>query len=590
MRWSIESKITAGFAGALLLILIIGLIARQNAVQFLNTNQQVTRTFQVLNEIEGVLLSITTAESEARAYFVSEDEYFIDTSQNAQVEASQGIQNLRTLTLDNPDQQALLDELEASTNERLTLLNTAIEAQQRGGAEERNQVTVPGRGRELMNAVRATAFAMIDTENTLLANRTQTVQSSGQMTLLAFAVLTLIIAAMLIVMFAFIRRDITGRRRVEAVLASERNLLQTLMDNLPDSVYIKDTNSRFITNNKTHRQIMGAPNLEKMIGTTDFDWFPKDLATLYFEGEQEMFRNNIESITREDPVIDAAQNHLWYLSTKVLLRDQNKRITGLVGISRNITEHKRREDEIHRLNHELEVGVRDLIALNQELEAFSYSVSHDLRAPLRAMSGFSRIVAEEYAATLPPEAIRYLSIIRSNAEQMGQLIDGLLTFSRLSRQALSKQTVKPAELAQQVIDELHEEQSGRQVEITIADDMPAFQADPILLRQVYANLIGNAFKFTKNCETARIEIGWQQGENGLKEYFVKDNGAGFDIQYANKLFGVFQRLHRVDEYEGTGVGLAIVQRILHRHGGSIRAEAEVNKGATFYFTVEGKSA
>jgi len=589
MRWSIESRITIGFVASITLIVVIGVIVQRNAIQFLAITEEVNHTLQVLNDIEEVLLSITTAESEARTYFVTEDETFVTSFENAQASVGEHLQSVRTLTADNPTQQQLLDEVELLVNERLLLLRQLVEAQQRGGVEEREQVSIPGRGRTAMNAVRDATNAMKDVENALLSDRAEVAQLRGQTTLLTLAVLTLLIGAMLLLVYYFIRRDITGRRRVEATLATERNLLQTLMDNLPDSVYIKDTKSRFVTNNKSHRSVMGAESVEKVIGTTDFDWFPKELATLYFEGEQEMLRTHNNIITREDPVVDAANNKQWYLSTKVLLRDQNEQITGLVGISRDITEHKRREDEIHRLNHELELSVRDLLGLNQELEAFSYSVSHDLRAPLRAMSGFSRIVVEEYAAQLPAEAIRYLSIVQANAEQMGQLIDGLLTFSRLSRQALSKQTVNTAELARQVVGELNAEQEGRQIEIIIADDLPPCQADPILLRQVYANLIGNAFKFTKKCDAARVEIGWQSLENGMKEYFVKDNGAGFDIQYANKLFGVFQRLHRVDEFEGTGVGLAIVQRIIHRHGGGIRAEAEVDKGATFYFTVEGIS-
>lgn len=241
--------------------------------------------------------------------------------------------------------------------------------------------------------------------------------------------------------------------------------------------------------------------------------------------------------------------------------------------------------EVQRYATDLEQRVADRTA---QLEAFSYSVSHDLRAPLRAMDGFSRILLEDYAPDLPDEVQRYLGLVRSSAQQMGNLIDHLLAFSRLGRQPLKKQRVMPGELVEDVLTELSHEQADREVEITV-EDLPPCQADPTLLRQVFVNLLQNALKFTKQRDVARIEVGFDD-QYGEQAYFVKDNGVGFDMQYADKLFGVFQRLHRVEDYEGTGVGLATVQRIVHRHGGRVWADAAVDQGATFYFTIEGADA
>ncbi len=242
---------------------------------------------------------------------------------------------------------------------------------------------------------------------------------------------------------------------------------------------------------------------------------------------------------------------------------------------------------IAAINTDLARQADKLAAANKELESFSYSVSHDLRAPLRAIDGFSRILLEEYESDLPPEAQRYLGLVRQNADQMGQLIDDLLQFSRLSRKAFNWQDVRPGDLIRDVLADLGPQIEQRQVAFSIAD-LPPCRADPALLRQVFANLLANALKFTQGRPVATIEIGHLE-RDGECIYFVKDNGVGFDMRYADKLFGVFQRLHRTEDYEGTGVGLATVQRIIDRHGGRIWADAAVDRGATFYFTLGGRN-
>jgi light-regulated signal transduction histidine kinase (bacteriophytochrome) len=248
-----------------------------------------------------------------------------------------------------------------------------------------------------------------------------------------------------------------------------------------------------------------------------------------------------------------------------------------------VLQRKQAEEKINQLNQNLQRRTVELAAANKELEAFSYSVSHDLRAPLRAINGFSRILLNEHASQLAPQAQRYLQMAQENAQQMGHLIDDLLSFSRLSRLPLKKQPVAPTAIVYQVLTKLRQEQENRQIEIAI-DNLPICQADPALLRQVWINLLANALKFTCQRQIAKIEISYQQIDSEIV-YFVKDNGVGFEMQYAHKLFSVFQRLHRAEEYDGTGVGLAIVQRIVHRHGGRIWVEAEVNKGATFFFSL-----
>lgn len=257
-------------------------------------------------------------------------------------------------------------------------------------------------------------------------------------------------------------------------------------------------------------------------------------------------------------------------------------------LTAEIEERKKAEQKVKQLNDELEQRVAartaELAAANKELESFAYTVSHDLRAPLRSIEAFSRALEEEKAGTLDDAGKDYLRRVRASAYNMSQLIEAMLRLSRVTRGELNRASVDLSVLVKSIADELKKAEPGRRVEFVIADGLIA-EGDPTMLRAVADNLIRNAWKFTGNHPTAKIEFGSSR-KDGKTAFFVRDNGAGFDMNYASRMFMPFQRLHQATEFPGIGIGLATVQRIIHRHGGAIWAEGEVGKGATFYFTLQ----
>jgi light-regulated signal transduction histidine kinase (bacteriophytochrome) len=249
----------------------------------------------------------------------------------------------------------------------------------------------------------------------------------------------------------------------------------------------------------------------------------------------------------------------------------------------DITERKKAEEAVRTLNEALQQRAAELEAANKELESFAYSVSHDLRAPLRSMDGFSLALLEDYAGKLDDEGKDYLQRVRAASQTMGQLIDDMLSLSRVTRADIHWRKVDLSSLAQKIAQDLQDREPKRRVELTVASGLSA-QGDAALLRVALENLLSNAWKFTGKRGLAKVEFGAMK-EDGQQVYYVKDNGVGFDMNYAGKLFEPFQRLHSKDEFSGTGVGLATVRRVISRHGGRIWAEGKVGDGATFYFTL-----
>ena len=380
-------------------------------------------------------------------------------------------------------------------------------------------------------------------------------------------------------------KNITGRRQVEAELMQTKVLIESIVDSTPDMIWSVDHEQfRLLSFNYSLAEYFNLMRGIKIrIGMPQDELFPPGKAR---DQWYEFYRRALNGgYFSADYTVSAGTN---VLNLNFNLLKQDGRVFGISVSGRDVTAQRKAQEEVIRLNLNLEQRVKDrtaqLEAMNQELEAFSYSVSHDLRSPLQIVNGFSEALFEDYQEKLDEGAKKYLTRIRGGVHRMGQLIEDLLKLSQISRSEINFAPIDFSDLCRKVLDSLILTHPTRRVEVSLQPGIE-IQADRRLILIALENLLGNAWKYTSKCQEPRIDIGIMVSAVDERTLFIRDNGVGFDMAHADKLFNSFQRLHAASEFEGTGIGLAIVQRVIHRHGGKVWAEAEVGKGATFFFTL-----
>jgi PAS domain S-box-containing protein len=391
--------------------------------------------------------------------------------------------------------------------------------------------------------------------------------------------------ALLVTWFSTVRRRVETELRqarddLEVQLA-ERTLQASLLNLTHDTIFVRDMSDVITYWNRGAQELYGW-TAEEATGKRALDLFRTVFPQPMEDIRAELLRSGRWDGELEKTRADGTQ--VAVASRWSLRRDEQGRPVAILETNNDMTERRRREQQIRTLNEELGKRTMELEAINKELEAFAYSISHDLRAPLRHMAGFTELLQKSAASVLNEKSQRYVTMILESAKRMGNLIDDLLAFSRIGRAETHKSVVSLEQLVQEALSEVGQDTNDRSINWKIGG-LPSWYGDRSMLRLVLVNLISNAVKFTRTRSQSEIEIGCAEQNQNQIVVFVRDNGVGFDMKYVNKLFGVFQRLHPHEAFEGTGIGLATVQRIVHRHGGRVWAEGLVDKGATFYFSL-----
>lgn len=621
MEKGLQRKVALGFMAAMLMTASLDFLSWSNKKAASDEADLVAHTFIVTRHLDATLGDVVDVETGARGFAATGQEQLLDPFNSGQISLVQDLRSLRQLTTSDSAQDTWLDPLTNRIKMSVALSQEMVASRRRSPGPQAAEFQ---RGKSLVDAVRKSIRAQQSEQARLLNQRTESTQAKREQfsfVLIASALVELTLLALAwVAVSRALKASAKAREQIEILnsgleyrvvkrteelsvqtqllartaeaLRAESRTLQAVLDNMQEGLVVADTWGRFTHWNHAAEEILGMTPKEGLAmerWTENFGLYLPNTQTPYPMDELPLVRAMNGQASDEEMFVrnPSRSEGVWLEVSARPLKHEDGAIHGGMATFRDISKRKGDEAEIRLLNEELERRVTQrtvqLEAANKELEAFTYSVSHDLRAPLRHLTGFSQILLEEFAPALAPEPRRYLERIAQAARKMGVLVDELLGLAGIGRHILTVQTAKLNPLVDEIVGILVGETTGRIVEWKV-EDLGFVGCDSVLIGQVFQNLIANALKFSRPRATAIIEIG-RVLHSEQPTFFVRDNGVGFDMKYADKLFGVFQRLHRIEDFEGTGIGLATVRRIVQKHAGRAWADSELGKGATFYFTI-----
>jgi len=584
---SVEHQTLASFVGAAIILLMVAASAFVTAHDLIESTKQVQQSLQTLAAFDRLRAEFSALVSSERAYVGTGDADYLADHRKAQIGVHQQLQALRE-RIPEPERHRELDALSSGIDQHAALMDAAGRPASTPGTNSTALEALPAdpefwnRTRPLARRIHDDIAAAKAHEQSLYESYLRSARTAASRLYLLVALVAVSLVLALGSLLWRITCDLRERRAVENHLQQANHFLESLLENIPATIFAKDAQDlRYVRFNRSGEQLLGRSR-EDLMDKTDWDVFPPDQAQSIIKTDREVLaQGNAISIPAEE--IDTPAGRRIVHTYKVPVRDEHGQLKLLLGISMDITEQKTAERRAVALNQELLHQAHLLQASNAELESFCYSVSHDLRAPLRAINGYARRLQEEYGPRFDAEGTRFLRTICSACDRMSRLIDDLLEFSRIGRQGLGNELVNMDSVVKRVVGEVLGGRPPPLPDIEVGE-LPAIRGDRDMLHLAWLNLIDNAVKYTSAVPSPHISIRAEAADDEIV-YSVSDNGIGFDMQYADKLFGVFQRLHSHAQYPGTGVGLAIAHRIIARHGGRIWASSEPGRGATFSFAL-----
>ncbi len=567
---------------AVLSLAFFVVLSRQSGEQLHAATLTVSHTREVLEKVADITTRLSEVESAARSFAISGKQSHLDPFYTAAKAVPEQVDQLKDLLREDPASLGTIAEIEPVIGRHVKAMKDMVELGNKNLFRGSGQRKLTDQGNTLMEEIRTALSALEKKQRAQLAQQQAAVGAKAEhLTMIGLA--GSVLAGMLVLAFGACGvRAMSSRGKAEQKLAR-------LLGSMPDALVIVNAEGKILSCNAQTSKLFGYTEQE-LQGANMALLVPERLRSAqrqYYGGfflqrggrvpESSLELCGLRRDGREFPI---------EISTKPLVAEKGLLVTSAI---RDITDRKQVEKHISELNQELRHRADELESANKELEAFSYSVSHDLRSPLQNIDSFSQILIEEYANRLDTDGRDYVQRLRASCQHMEEIIDALLALSSMARHELVLERVDLSNLAKAVVSELKQKGPDRLVDWIVAEGLTA-EGDPRLLRVVLENLIGNAWKFSANRPRARIEFGALPQSNGMRTYFVRDDGAGFDMARASQLFAPFKRLHDQSQFRGTGIGLATVQRVIHRHHGKIWAEGAVDHGATFCFTLTDEGA